>query len=52
MRYADQSWMVRLVLGLGGEALVESPADLASDVGRRAADAVARARHLPSTCDH
>ncbi|ADJ46650.1 HTH type 11 transcriptional regulator [Amycolatopsis mediterranei S699] len=52
MRYADQSWMVRLVLGLGGEALVESPADLASDVGRRAADAVARARHLPSTCGH
>jgi proteasome accessory factor C len=49
MRYGDESWMVRLVLGLGGEAVVESPAALDEAVRRRAADALARARHLPST---
>ncbi|WP_328610031.1 WYL domain-containing protein [Amycolatopsis sp. NBC_00345] len=51
MRYADESWMVRLVLSLAGDALVESPAALGDAVRRRAADAVARARHLPSTYD-
>ncbi|HEY2058176.1 MAG TPA: WYL domain-containing protein [Amycolatopsis sp.] len=49
MRYADESWMVRLVLSLAGDALVESPGALGEAVRRRAADAVARARHLPST---
>ncbi|MEW2499562.1 helix-turn-helix transcriptional regulator [Amycolatopsis sp. CA-161197] len=49
MRYADESWMVRLVLGLAGDAQVESPVTLADAVRRRAADAVARSRHLPST---
>lgn len=51
MRYGDEPWMVRLVLSLGGEAQVESPATLAEAVGRRAADAVARARHLMSISD-
>ena len=46
MRYGDESWMVRLVLGLGGGAVVERPAALASAVRQRAADALARARHL------
>ncbi|MFD9890571.1 helix-turn-helix transcriptional regulator [Amycolatopsis sp. NPDC059027] len=52
MRYADESWMVRLVLGLGGDAQVESPRALAEAVRQRAADAVARTRHLPSTYAH
>ncbi|WP_414938947.1 helix-turn-helix transcriptional regulator [Amycolatopsis sp. cmx-11-51] len=49
MRYADESWMVRLILGQGGDAQVESPATLEEAVRRRAADALARARHLAST---
>jgi proteasome accessory factor C len=49
MRYGDESWMVRMVLGLGGDAKVEKPGELASAVRQRAADALARARHLSST---
>jgi proteasome accessory factor C len=49
MRYGDESWMVRLVLGLGGDATVEKPVGLATAVRQRAADALARARHLSST---
>jgi proteasome accessory factor C len=49
MRYGDESWMVRLVLGLGGDATVEKPDILATAIRRRAADALARARHLTST---
>jgi proteasome accessory factor C len=49
MRYGDESWMVRLVLGLGGDAKVEKPAGLAAAVRQRAADALDRARHLSST---
>lgn len=49
MRYSDDSWMVRLILGLGGEARVERPAALAELVRQRAADALERARHLAST---
>ncbi|OZM72954.1 protein pafC [Amycolatopsis antarctica] len=48
MRYGDESWMVRLVLGLGGEVRVERPAALADAVRRRAAEALARARHVPA----
>ncbi|GAB3293023.1 helix-turn-helix transcriptional regulator [Parasphingorhabdus pacifica] len=48
MRYSDRSWMVRLVLGLGGRARVESPSELASEVRSRAEDALTRARHQPS----
>lgn len=49
MRYSDRSWMVRLLLGLGGQAHVLDPPDLAHDVRRRAEEALARARHLPAT---
>jgi len=49
MRYGDESWMTRLVLSLGGDARVENPAHLAEAVRQRAADALARVRHLPST---
>lgn len=47
MRYADRAWMVRLVLGLGGRARVESPAELDREVRRRADEALELARHLP-----
>ncbi|HEY0641026.1 MAG TPA: YafY family protein [Pseudonocardiaceae bacterium] len=46
MRYADQAWMVRLLLGLGPDVVVEEPADLAGALRRRAAAALARAGHL------
>ncbi|MBB3666271.1 proteasome accessory factor C [Prauserella sediminis] len=49
MRYGDESWMVRLVLGLGGRATVERPGELAVAVRRRAAAGLARARHLSIT---
>ncbi|PXY30214.1 protein pafC [Prauserella sp. PE36] len=49
MRYGDESWMVRLVLGRGEGVHVESPESLAQAVRQRAADALARARHLPVT---
>lgn len=48
MRYGDESWMTRLVLGLGGSATVESPGALAAAVRGRAADALAMARHRPA----
>lgn len=47
MRYADRSWMVRLVLGLGGRARVQSPVELHREVRRRADEALELARHLP-----
>jgi len=40
MRYGDESWMVRLVLGLGGDAVVEEPAELAGKVREGAAAAL------------
>lgn len=49
MRYSDRSWMVRLLLGLGGQAQVESPPELAGEVRQRADDALTRARHPLST---
>ncbi|SDC10502.1 helix-turn-helix transcriptional regulator [Actinokineospora iranica] len=42
MRYADTSWIVRLLLGLGGEVRVEEPADLVMLLRERAAAAVRR----------
>jgi proteasome accessory factor C len=51
MRYADLSWMVRLTLGLGDEAHVEHPAELADEVIRQARAALSRADHLPATSD-
>ncbi|MFJ6676925.1 helix-turn-helix transcriptional regulator [Actinosynnema sp. NPDC091369] len=49
MRYADTAWMVRLLLGLGGEAHVEQPSDLVAEVARQADAALRRADHLPAT---
>lgn len=48
MRYADTGWMIRLVLGLGGDVVVEEPPELAAAVAQRARDALARSDHLPS----
>lgn len=36
MRYSDESWMARLVLGLGGDAVVEGPEELIELVRSRA----------------
>ncbi len=44
MRYADLSWMVRLLLGLGGDAVVEGPEELVSALRSRALAALARYR--------
>jgi proteasome accessory factor C len=52
MRYADTSWMVRLLLGLGGDVWVEGPSDLAELLRSRADAALRRASHLRETCDH
>jgi proteasome accessory factor C len=49
MRYADTPWMVRLLLGLGGEVHVEQPPDLVAEVARQAEAALRRAAHLPAT---
>ena len=43
LRYADPAWLVRLVLGLGGGARILEPAELAAEVARRAAQALAQA---------
>ncbi|HEY6424123.1 MAG TPA: WYL domain-containing protein [Pseudonocardiaceae bacterium] len=52
MRYADTGWMVRLVLGLGVDVVVQEPAELAVAVAQRARAALHRAScgsdHLPS----
>jgi len=48
MRYADDNWMRRLLLGLGGEITVEEPAELAAAVRREASVALERARHVPA----
>jgi proteasome accessory factor C len=49
MRYADEAWMVRLLLGLGAEVTVLEPPELAAALRRRAAAALARAVHLPAS---
>ncbi|SER69903.1 proteasome accessory factor C [Lentzea xinjiangensis] len=49
MRYDDSSWMVRLLLGLGGDVHVEQPPELAAEVVRQAREALRRADHLLST---
>lgn len=48
MRYADTGWMVRLVLGLGADVIVQEPAELATVVAERARAAVQRSDHLRS----
>jgi proteasome accessory factor C len=49
MRYSDSSWMARLVLGLGGDALIEEPAELVEEVRSRADAGLALLDHLPVT---
>jgi proteasome accessory factor C len=49
MRYADLSWMVRLLLGLGGDVTVEEPEELAAGLRDRARRALARAAQLTVT---
>ncbi|WP_197318968.1 YafY family protein [Saccharomonospora sp. NB11] len=49
LRYADESWLVRLVLRHGGEVTVEQPDWAAQAVRARADEALARARHLAAT---
>ncbi|OLR93434.1 helix-turn-helix transcriptional regulator [Actinokineospora bangkokensis] len=50
MRYADPSWLARLLLGLGGDVTVEHPVELGERLRAQAAAAVARMdRHLAST---
>jgi proteasome accessory factor C len=44
MRYADPSWMVRLLLGLGGDVEVEEPVSLRDELRSRAVAALARYR--------
>jgi len=46
MRYADQDWMVRLVLGLGGDVGVQEPPELAAAVRERARAALERSSRL------
>ena len=41
LRFADPTWLVRLVLGLGGGARLVEPAELAAVVGQRARAALA-----------
>ncbi len=48
MRYAETGWMVRLVLGLGADVIVEDPPELATAVAQRALAAVRRSGQLPS----
>ncbi|MGH3671401.1 MAG: helix-turn-helix transcriptional regulator [Pseudonocardiaceae bacterium] len=45
MRYAETGWMVRLVLGLGADAVVQEPTELADAVRQRALDALRRSSH-------
>ena len=43
MRYTDPTWMARLVIGTGGQAVVRQPAELAELVRERASAALRRA---------
>ncbi|HEU5474831.1 MAG TPA: WYL domain-containing protein [Actinophytocola sp.] len=49
MRFADQDWMVRLLLGHGGDVAVEWPASLAEGLRERARQALRRSGHLTAT---
>ena len=48
MRYAETGWMVRLVLGLGADVVVQDPPELAAAVTQRACAAVRRSALLSS----
>lgn len=47
LRYAETTWMVRLLLGLGSAVTVLDPPELAAAVRERASAALHRARYLP-----
>lgn len=49
IRYGAESWLLRLVLGLGGDITIEQPTELADAARRRAVNALAAARHLHAT---
>jgi proteasome accessory factor C len=49
MRYADTAWMVRLLLGLGGDVRVEHPGALRDLLRERASTALRLAGHLTAT---
>lgn len=49
MRYEDESWMIRLVLGGGGDVRVEDPPELAARIHERALEALDRVRHLTTS---
>jgi proteasome accessory factor C len=44
MRFTDDAWLIRLVLGLGGKVQVVSPARLRVAVAERAAEALRAVR--------
>jgi proteasome accessory factor C len=46
MRYVETEWMVRLVLGLGADVVVQTPTELAEAVAQRARAAIRRSDHL------
>jgi proteasome accessory factor C len=48
LRYADPTWLVRLVLGLGGNARLVEPVELAAQVGARARAALAATADPPA----
>ncbi|GAA2788184.1 helix-turn-helix transcriptional regulator [Crossiella cryophila] len=48
IRYTDESWMVRLMLGLGRDVHVERPERLAGQIRERAAAALRRASLAPA----
>ncbi|MGH3622802.1 MAG: helix-turn-helix transcriptional regulator [Sciscionella sp.] len=49
MRYTDESWMCRLMLGLGGDAIVEQPVELVELIRDQAYGALHLTDHLPVT---
>jgi proteasome accessory factor C len=49
MRFADTAWMVRLLLGLGGDVTVEEPESLVQTLRESALAALNRAGHLSVT---
>ncbi len=52
MRYTDQDWITRLVLGLGGHATALAPPGLVDAVANRARDALDRSAGTTSSATH
>jgi proteasome accessory factor C len=47
LRYDDDSWLVRLALGSGGDAVVEQPVEVVAEIRRRADVALRRSGRPP-----